>query len=74
MFVTATADPAKTLANIKAAQTKLGDLLVQYEIEATKSIGLCSMIEETLKLANIDALEEPRISLPCTFAVQETAN
>lgn len=57
LFITATTDPTKTLANIKSAQTRLGDLLIQDEIEATKSIGLCSMIEETLKLANKDALE-----------------
>ena len=57
LFVTATTDPAKTLANIKTAKTRLGDLLVQDEMETTKAIGLCSMIEETLKLANNDALE-----------------
>lgn len=57
LFVTATMDPARTLANIKSAQTILGDLLVQDEMETTKAIGLCSMIEETLKLANNDALE-----------------
>ena len=57
LFVTATNDPARTLANIKSAQTRLADLLVQDEVEATKAIGICSMIEETLKLANNDALE-----------------
>ena len=57
LFITATTEPTRTIANIKSAQTKLGDLLIQDEIEATKSIGLCSMIEETLKLANNDALE-----------------
>ena len=57
LFVSATTDPAKTMANIRSAQTRLGDLLAQDEIEATKSIGVCSMIEETLKLANTDALE-----------------
>ena len=57
LFITATTDPAKTLANIKSAHTRLGDLLVQDEAEATKAIGTCSMIEETLRLANNDALE-----------------
>ena len=57
LFVTTTTDPARTMANIKSAQTRLGDLLVQDEVETTKAIGLCSMIEETLKLANNDALE-----------------
>ena len=57
MFITATTDPARTIANIKSAQTRFGDLPLQDEIEATNSIGVCSMIEETLKLANNDALE-----------------
>jgi hypothetical protein len=57
LFVTATTDAGKTLANIKSAHSRLGDLLVQDELENTRSIGVCSMIEETLKLANCDALE-----------------
>lgn len=57
LFVTATIDPVKTMANIRSAQTKLSDLLIQDENEATKAIGVCSMIEETLKLANNDALD-----------------
>jgi hypothetical protein len=57
LFITATTDPVKTVANIRSAQTRLGDLLAQDEFEATKSIGVSSMIEETLKLANNDALD-----------------
>ena len=57
LFVTATNDPARTMANIKSAQTKLGDLLAQDELETTNAVGICSMIEETLKLANSDALD-----------------
>ena len=57
MFITTTTDLTKTMVNIKYAQTRLDDLLIQDEIEATKSIGLSSMIEETLKLANSNALE-----------------
>ena len=57
LFVTATKDPSRTLANIKSAHARLSDLLMQDEQEATKSVGICSMIEETLKLANNDALE-----------------
>ena len=57
LFVTATTDPAKTLAHIKSAQARLGDLLLQDEQETTRSVGVCSMIEEALKLANNDALE-----------------
>jgi hypothetical protein len=47
-FVIANTDPAKTMANIKSAQAKLVDLLLQDEHEATRSIGVCSMIEEDL--------------------------
>lgn len=57
LFVTATKDPSITLANIKFAHARLSDLLMQDEQEATKSVGICSMMEETLKLANNDALE-----------------
>jgi hypothetical protein len=57
LFVTATTDPTKTMANIKSAQARLGDLLMQDEHETTRSIGICSMIEEALRLANNDALD-----------------
>jgi hypothetical protein len=57
LFVTATTDPVKTLANVKSAQAKLGDLLLQDEQETTRSVGVCSMIEEALRLTNNDALE-----------------
>ena len=57
LFVTATTDPNRTMHSIKSAHTKLGDLLIQDEHETTKSIGVCSMIEEALKLANTDMLE-----------------
>jgi hypothetical protein len=46
LFVTATTDPNRTMHNIKSAHVKLGDLLLQDEQETTKSIGVCSMIEE----------------------------
>ena len=57
LFVSTTNDPTKTMAKIKSAQAKLGDLLQQDEQETTRSIGVCSMIEEALRLANNDALE-----------------
>ena len=57
LFVTATTDPNRTMHNIKSAHTRLSDLLIQDEQETTKSIGVCSMIEEALKLANTDMLE-----------------
>ena len=57
LFITAISDPSKTLNNIKSAHAKLSDLLLQDEQETTRSIGVCSMIEEALKLANSDMLE-----------------
>ena len=57
LFVTATTDPNKTMANIKSAHTRLSDLLMQDEQETTKAVGVCSMIEEALTLANNDVLE-----------------
>ena len=57
LFVTATTNPTRTMANIKSAHTILNDLLIHDEVETTKVVGLCSMIEGTLKLANSDALE-----------------
>ena len=57
IFITAVTDPTKTMANIKFPHTRLGDLLIQDEIEAMKSIELSSKIEETLKMAISDALE-----------------
>ena len=57
LFVTATTDPNKTINNVKSAHAKLSDLLMQDEQETTKSIGISSMIEEALKLANTDMLE-----------------
>ena len=57
LFVTTTTDPNRTMHNIKSAHTKLGNLLMQDEHEITKSIGVSSIIEEALKLANTEMLE-----------------
>ena len=79
LFVTATNDPNRTMANIKSAHARLNDLLMQDEQEATNSIGICSMIEEALKMANNDALET-HAALPvavtagATFGTSSTAH
>jgi hypothetical protein len=57
LFVATTTVPNRTLATIKSAHARLRDVLMQDEQETTKSIGMCSMIEEALKLANNNALE-----------------
>ena len=45
LFVTTTTDPCRTMASIRSAHAKLGELLMQDEQETTKSIGVCSMTE-----------------------------
>ena len=56
LFVLATADPARTVARLRNAQTKLSDLLMEDELEAVKSAQLAQKIEGILKLANADEL------------------
>ena len=57
VHIRATTYSNQTLTNIKFVDAKLNDLLMQYEEETTKYVGICSMMVETLKLTNNDVLE-----------------
>ena len=57
IFVTATSDSEKPLANLRCAHVKLTDLLLEDEREAARMEGLALKLEAALKAANEDALE-----------------
>lgn len=57
IFVTATTDSEKSMANIRKAHAKLADLLIEDEREAIRMEGLALKLETALKAANDDALE-----------------
>ena len=63
MFVLATTDASKTIARLKAAQTKLPDLLCEDEADADRSALLAQRVEAILKLANADELNHETTSL-----------
>lgn len=57
IFVTATTDPDKSVANLHRAHARLADLLLEDEREAIRMEGLAIKLENALKAANEDALE-----------------
>ena len=62
LFVLATTDANKTVARLKAAQTKLPDLLCEDEVDADRSALLAQRVEAILKLANADELNHETAS------------
>ena len=61
IFVTATADPEKSITNLRTAHARLADLLLEDERETVRMDGLAFKLEAALKTANEDALESVSI-------------
>ena len=57
IFVTATADPKKSIANLRNAHARLADLLLEDECEAIRMEGLAMKLDAALKTTYDDALE-----------------
>ena len=62
LFVLATTDSTKTVSRLKAAQSKLADLLTEDEIDADRAALLAQRVEAILKLANADELNSESAS------------